>query len=65
MQSIQNVWGEGAGSARNGTVGRKGLEFLLEVIWEYSLQFAHLELSISLMPQIEYVVELLLAWLWS
>lgn len=60
MQSIQNVWGErgGAGSARNGTVGRKGLEFLLEVIWEFSLQF---ELSSFLMSQMKYAVELLLA----
>lgn len=61
MQSVQNVWGEGAGSARNGTVGRKGLEFLLEVIWEFSLQFAHLEMSSFLMSQIKYVHELLLA----
>lgn len=59
MQSIQNVWGDG--SARNGTVGRKRLEFLLEVIWEFSLQLAHLEMSSFLMFQMKYVHELLLA----
>lgn len=34
MQSIPNVWGDAARSARNGTVGRKGLKFLVGVIWE-------------------------------
>lgn len=41
MQSVQNVWG-GVGSAWNGTVGRKGLEFLLEVIWESFFSFPDL-----------------------
>ena len=59
------VYREEAGSARNGTVGRKRLEFLLEVIWEFSLQFAHLETSSFLMTQVKYVNEPLLAPLWS
>lgn len=58
-QSIQNVWEEGVGSSS--MVGRKRLEFHLEVIWEFSLHFAYLERSSFLMAQLKCTHKLLLA----